>query len=338
MTINFINEVKQLASRIEGSLIFTLVRFLYALYRGAFDNVTVALINLCTLLVSFSLLYTLQHYKFIHNQGGRSLVRLLKLIQKFSTLILTQTLIKSVQPMDLENSNVVTLLQCLVSSVSLVIILTLLPREFHHSDNGQQFMRLVLFMFTDNTEFLVKRIAFGWTLPFLSATGFIFLYHTSEWYKDNAILVTLTKAFNLSLTNLMILSNWTVDIGSTEQTSQLTQLLGLLILFDALQDIYPEFSAMRDYAIWQGAAQVYNISKFEHLGGIELLVACIFVIFVFNLVFRLKSLVELSILIIINIILGNITSVVSTIHSHDVVTIVTLWLTVIEVVLESMRG
>ena len=60
-----------------------------------------------------------------------------------------------------------------------------------------------------------------------------------------------------------------VDIGSTEQVSQWTQLLSLLILFDVLQDIYPEFTAMRDYAIWQGAAQVYGLSKFEGISGIS---------------------------------------------------------------------
>eukprot|EP00960_Hanusia_phi_P064225 765736-Hanusia_phi.AAC.2 len=136
----------------------------------------------------------------------------------------------------------------------------------------------------------------------------------------------------------MIISNWTVDIGSTEQMSQLTQLLSLLILFDALQDVYPEFSAMRDYAIWQGAAQVYGLSKFENISGVSLLIVCIFVIFVFNIMFRLKSLVELSVLVIINIILGNVTSIVTTIHSNDVITIVVLWLTVIEVVLETLKN
>lgn len=335
--IDFLSEVKQLAYRIEGSLIFTLVRFLYSLYRGMFNNITIALINVCVLFISFILLNALRDSALLEHQSGKGLIRLLLLVEKFSTLVLTQTLIKSVQPMDLDNSNLVTLLQCLVSSVSLVMLLTLLPNKFHNSENGQQFMRLVLFMFTDNTEFLVTRIAFGWTLPFLAAAGFIFLYHTSEWYKSNQILVTLTKAFNLSLTNLMIVSNWTVNIGSTEQAAQLTQLLSLLILFDALQDVYPEFSAMRDYAIWQGAAQIYGLSKFENLPAVSLLVVCIFVIFTFNIVFRLKSLVELSVLIIINIILGNITQIVSTIHSNDVVTVVVLWLTVIEVALESLK-
>ena len=129
-----------------------------------------------------------------------------------------------------------------------------------------------------------------------------------------------------------------VDIGSTEQVSQWTQLLSLLILFDVLQDIYPEFTAMRDYAIWQGAAQVYGLSKFEGISGISLVVVCIFVIFSFNILFRLKSLVELSVLVVINVILANTTSIVSTIHSNDVVTIVILWLTIIEVVLDSLKN
>jgi len=361
--LDFFDEVKQLAYRIEGSLIFTLVRFLYSLYNDMFNNVTIMFINVFILIISFTASHLILH---THN---RTITRLLYLIQKFSTLVLTQTLIKSVQPMDLNiqkfstlvltqtliksvqpmdlnNSTLVTLLQCLVSSLSLVILLTLLPKAFHASENGQQFMRLVLFMFTDNTEFLVKRIDFGWTLPFLAMAGFVFLFHTSDWYHGSAILVTLTKAFNLSLTNLMILSSWTVSIGSTEQMSQLTQLIGLLVLFDALQDQFPEFSAMRDYAVWQGAAQIYNLSKYEQIynlskyesiSGVSLVIVCIFSIFVVQLSVKIKALVELSVLIVINVILHNITLIVSTIHNNDVVTIVILWLTIIEVVLEALK-
>lgn len=329
--LDFLNEVKQLAYRIEGSLIFTLVRFLYSLYNDMFNNVTIMFINVFILIICFSAT------QLILDPQNKTLARLLYLIQKFSTLVLTQTLIKSVQPMDLDNSTLVTLLQCLVSSLCLVILLTLLPKSFHSSENGQQFMRLVLFMFTDNTEFLVKRINFGWTLPFLAMAGFVFLFHTTDWYHGSAILVTLTKAFNLSLTNLMILSSWTVSIGSTEQMSQLTQLIGLLVLFDALQDQFPEFSAMRDYAVWQGAAQIYNLSKYESISGVSLTIVCIFTIFVVQLSVKIKALVELSVLIIINVILKNITLIVSTIHTNDVITIVILWLTIIEVVLEALK-
>jgi hypothetical protein len=336
--IDVFSEVRQLAHRIEGSLIFTLVRFLYSLFRNQFDNPTILFINLFMLAISFAFNRGILDALRLGSHTQKTLHRLLNLVQKFSTLVLTQALIKSVQPVDLDNSMLVTLLQCLVSSVCLVILLTLLPGGFHASENGQQFMRLVLYMFTDNTEFLVKRVSFGWTLPFLAMAGFVFLFHTSEWYRRSQILETLTKAFNLSLTNLMILSSWTVDIGSTEQMSQLTQLVGLLVLFDALQGVFPEFSAMRDYAVWQGAAQVYGLSKHEGVSGMSLVVVCLFVVFAVQASVRIKALVELAVLVVINVILGDITLVVSTIHTQDVVTIVVLWLTLIEVGLETLKS
>lgn len=326
-----------LVQRVEGALIFTIVRFLHSTLLEYFERDFVLFFNVSLIALSVFFMGLCRRYP------GRiqdNLLDLVRIVRKFGTLVLTQELIRSVQPDDLSNRGTVTLLQCLTSSVSLVILLNLLPQAFQSSENGQQFMRLVLYMFTDSTEFLVKRIQFGWTLPFLSMMGFVVLYHLKQRHSEDAIVLTLTRAFNISLTNMMILSSWTVNVVSSEKGAQIVQLISLLVLFDVVSKRYPEFEAMREYAVWQGASQLYTVSVTQGVSSFTFVSSIVFVIITLQVLQAPVSdaITELGVLSVTNVLIGQVQAMLRTLHSNDITTVIFLWLIVVEVVLRLLKA
>lgn len=329
-----------MTQRIEGALMFTMVRFLYALLRKGFGKNTIAFLNV---LVAF-MAYNLKRLVLM-GRGDISALKSLRYIsrvfQKFATLISTQAIIQSLQPVDLGTSSVLVQVECLAVSLCMLILLTLLPVAFKHSEDGMQFMRLVLFMFTDNTEFIIHRVAFGWTLPFLSMAGFIFMYRLKH-ERSSEIHMVLSQAFTLALTNMMILSTWTVNVHSTDSYSQLTQLISLLVLFDAISHVFGQFSAMRDYAVWQGAAQVYNMVVLQKINETAVIVVAGFVILILQVSSKYfmssGAITELSVLLILNIILGMIRRVITTLHANDTMIVVMLWIMVIEIFTSALKS
>lgn len=334
MSWDVVSDVLQMVQRIESALIYTLVRFLYSLIGDSFSPSVVIYLTSVLALV----FYGLRRVSGLFDGGLNAVQCVLyisRLFQKFSTLILTQAIIRSVQPPSLEGSSILLQVECLASSLCLLVLLAPLPRWLTESEDGQQFMRLVLYMFTSNTEFVVQQVHFGWTLPLLSAAGFVALNHIRRRTgSGDAVAVLVSRALTLSLTNMMILTSWTVELTSTDRASQLTQMVSLLVLFDAISRVYSEFGAMRDYAVWQGAAQIYGMLEMDGVGGSIVVVTSLFGIMglhVASSVFASSAAVtELLVLLVINEVLGQVKAMIHSIHSNDTVIIVTMWLIIIE--------
>jgi len=337
------SNVLQLSLRIESALIYTIVRFLYALLKRSLDMDVIAYLNIVVAFMAYNIRMLLRSGSY-ELSVERSIEYICKIFQKFATLISTQAIIQSLQPQDLETASAKAQIECLCVSLCVLVLLTLLPGSFKESEDGTQFMRLVLFMFTSNTEFIIQRVSFGWTLPFLSMAGFVVMYNLSKydggrWSEINTVI---SKAFTLSLTNMMILSSWTVNVHSSDSSPQLTQLVSLLVLFDAISVVFDQFSAMRDYAVWQGASQVYNMVVLQNINQTAMIMVSGLLILVLRAASSFfpssSAITELSVLIIINIVLGMIQKVVNTLHANDTMIVVMLWIMVIEILTTAMRS
>jgi len=335
-------DVLRMTQRVESALIYTLVRFIFSLVSNLFETSVVIYLNAVLALMFYDLRRLSLRFDDRLNVV-KSLTYISRLFQKFATLVLTQAIIRSVQPSDVQNINVFAQIQCLTVSLCLLIILTVLPDRARDSEDGQQFMRLVLYMFTSNTEFVIQRVSFGWTLPFLSAAGFFALYHMSHLNGNHGpVLLVLSRAFTLSLTNMMILTSWTVQLSSTDRISQMTQLVSLLVLFDAISHVFEQFEAMRDYAVWQGASQIYNMLEIDGVSSSIVITSALFGIMVVQASRRYfmssDAIVELLLLLVINEVLGQVQNMIDSIHTNDTAIIVTIWLIIIETILLIMKN
>lgn len=341
MSIDVVSNVVQMVVRVEGALVFTVVRFLYGLMQGKLDAGSIALF---AFVLSF-LAYDLQ----LMSGGADSSISFLRtlhyitgLVKKFATLIAIQAIIQNVQPPDLESASLFQQIQCFSVSLSILILVCVLPESFKDSEDGQQFFRLVLYMFASNTQFIVQRVSFGWTLPYLSMAGFFTLYRLQNSAARSPISETVFKALTLSLTNMMILSSWTVTVSSTDKLPQLIQLVSLLVIFDALSKVYGEFLTMRDYAVWQGASQVYDLILLKGVDQVPMIAIAFFIILFLQAVQGFfpssNAITELSVLLIINIVLGMVKGIITSLHSSDTIIIIVIWIIIIQVFVLAMKS
>jgi hypothetical protein len=335
-----LSSVLETVTRIESALTFTIVRFVYKTVGEHLDAVTIAFLSILVAALSYNTLAILED-KPTTVSMLRTLAYIAELVRKFAALVGIQAIIRSVQPMDPEAASLFQQIECFTVSLCIIILVCVLPRSFRESADGQQFLRLVLFMFASNTEFVVQRVSFGWTLPYLSMAAFFALSRLQHLPGHSAITATVLNAIILSLTNMMVLASWTISVTSTDKFPQITQLVSLLVIFDALSLRYPDFHTMRDYAIWQGAAQIFELIVAREVNRGSVVTVAVFVVLALQafrtFLPRTSALSELTVLILINTILGMVQQAVTALHMADTVVVIVLWIAVIHILITAVN-
>lgn len=335
-----LSSVLETVTRIESALTFTIVRFVYKTVGEYLDAVTIAFLSILVAALSYNTLALLKD-KPTTVSMLRTLAYIAELVRKFAALVGIQAIIRSVQPTNPQAASLFQQIECFTVSLCIIILVCVLPRSFRESADGQQFLRLVLFMFASNTEFVVQRVSFGWTLPYLSMAAFFALSRLQHLPGHSTITATVLNAIILSLTNMMVLASWTISVTSTDKFPQITQLVSLLVIFDALSLRYPDFHTMRDYAIWQGAAQIFELIAAREVNRGSVVTVAVFVVLALQAFHtflpRTSALSELTVLVLINTILGMVQQAVTALHMADTVVVIVLWIVVIHILITAVN-
>ena len=294
---DLVDDLLRIEQRIDSVITFALIRFVHSIGRTVFEEEELALLA-GTTLVLLHFVSTKTH-----------LASIVDMMKKILVMVFSQSVINVVSQNDallqLHNPHYSILLRAFTITTCLLVLMSLLCYAFRTVDAVQRSMTLLLYIYADATEFIIKQLKLGGLLGALLA---ILIYLTSYVYRHRSkvsfSVLYILRALNMVCINIVLQAIVDVDATYVGTEYQAAVLVIVLFLLDALSVVMPPLAESRDYAVWKSSQKIFILVDALDVGTDTMLFACLIVLGTKPLWHSLlTSVYELALLVIINVIL-----------------------------------
>jgi hypothetical protein len=320
-----------IATRLDSTINFTLVRFLYTVARDLFSNTEIMLAATTMLVLVHTLGFTApaRHHAYLAAEIAASL----------GSGLLGQALINSAtsdeRMVHMRIGTPARLAEEFVVATSMLLLASVVPQHLQAKEYVARALTILLYMYTDATQNAIAQLNFAWSPPFLCALLFVALQRFHKQLARRHTLQYLVKAINMVSINVLITSIGSINTDAADLHTSTTLLITTLFLINALTELSDIFIESRNFAIWKGAQQLFLV--YDELGvdsraTFALAVAVVLLHTSTKSAARLlwlnsNTLVEIFLLVVVNAIIDELAT--ATMGVHNMLQAFTLFLYII---------
>lgn len=325
-----VDTVKQISGRLDSTIMFTLIRFVYNMLKLTLDQHEI-------ILFTFVVIVFIKKLDAVISDKALGVVN--KLVTDIGSAVLSQAVVEMAvshgQILGDSASVSSKALQNFIAVTGVLILATVLPDSFRQYPYVARCITLLLYMYTDAMQGIVANIDLDSFIIYVCVFLYILLHRYQDWLARNQTLQYLTRAMTMLTVNVLQTSIVTTDVklGVTVSMSVQAILLCLALFFiDTLAQIAPTFSDSRNYAMWKGAQQLHAL--YDTLGIDFNVTVAISLIALWTRRLWTQSnstIVELSMLVLINVALSILSSYISNTFTPDKSVILFMYVEIIHI-------
>jgi hypothetical protein len=300
------DDFANIASRLDSTINFTLIRFLYSMMKPVLSNNEIILINVALLI-------------FI-NVGFASDILLnieviVTVIFSLSSGLVAQALINTATNDELlvsmKLNDIGRLVEQFTVTTAMLLFASIIPLKLQQKEYVSRAITILLYMYTDATQNIVDQVDFGWSPPFFCVLISILLQRHEAYLKSRVTLQYIVKALNMVSINILITSVSTIETNATDLYTSTALLIITLFAIDTMMKLSGDMEEGRNYAIWKGAQQLFFVYQELQISTlVTFVLAVIFVLMHTSSVrvvewlhLRNNTILELFLLVVVNVII-----------------------------------
>lgn len=309
-----------IASRLDSTINFTLIRFLYRVLQLKLNNNEIILVTATLLLFINTCLASniLLHIEVI-----------LALVVSLSSGLLAQALINIATSneilLSMQVNNTSRLLEQFTVTTTMLLFAATIPQKFQDKEYVARAITILLYMYTDATQNIIDQLDFGWSPPFLCILISMLLQKHTNYLQRHFILQYIVKALNMISINILITSVTTINTNATDLHTSTALLILTLFAIDAVMQLSANFQEGRNYAIWKGAQQLFLVyEEFQIATIISFVLAVIFILIhttsikiVEYLHLQNNTILEIFLLLVVNVIINELENDVLSVFNFE---------------------
>lgn len=300
-----------IAARLDSTINFTLIRFLFKTLQMVLSNHEIILINASLLL-------------FINTTFASNLLLnievILTVVASLSSGLIAQALINTATSNEILMSMTINqtsrLLEQFTVTTTMLLFASIIPRNLQKKEYVSRAITILLYMYTDATQNIVNQLDFKWSPPFLCVLICILLQKNHEYLEKRKTLQYIVKALNMVAINILITSVTTIDTNATDLHTSTALLIVTLFAIDALMQLSANLEEGRNYAIWKGAQQLFLVYQELKIDPIVTFVIALMFVMLHTTSIQIISILhlqndtilEIFLLVVVNVIIDQLQS------------------------------
>ena len=306
-------DIKAIHSRLDSTVMFTLIRFIFAILKLYLSNAEICFVCVIALLLTNGV------RRVMHDAHS---VLLFEVIDSLGSAVLSQAVINIATADErLMRFNVTQSQQLLLGFTvvsSLLLVVTIIPRTMRQLSYIDRSITLLLYMYTDATQYMIQQLDVSKSAGALSVLLYMILIRFKTTLKQFPTVQYVVKAINMVSINILLESISRRSGSLTAQHTRAFLLVVTLFVIDALNRVTMALNEGRDFAIWKGALQIFNMYIQTDIDiTVTLFAALLVLVAKHAATLNNSTLVELYMLITINVILHSVSTVTDTSFSLD---------------------
>jgi len=320
-----------IATRLDSTINFTLVRFLYMVAREALSNTEIVLAAVTVLVL-------------VNTAGATAAARrhaylAAEIAASLGSGLLGQALINSATSDErIVRMRLVTparLAEEFAVTTSMLLLASVVPQRLQAKEYVARALTILLYMYTDATQNVIAQLNFAWSPPFLCALLFVALQRFHVQLARRRTLQYLVKALNMVTLNILITSVGAINTDAADLHTNTALLLLTLFLINALTQFSDIFVESRNFAIWKGAQQLFLVYRELGIDSRATFALAVTVVLLHTsgraaarlLWLNSNTLVEIFLLVVVNAIIDELAT--ATMGVHNMLQAFTLFLYII---------
>lgn len=322
-----------IATRLDSTINFTLVRFLYTVTREQLSNAEIVLAAVSLLLV-------------VHTVGATAAARehaylAAEIAASLGSGLLGQALINAATSNErivhMQLGTPARLAEEFAVATCMLLLASVVPQRLQTKEYVARALTILLYMYTDATQNAIAQLNFAWSPPFVCALLFVGLQRFHAQLARRQTLQYLVKAFNMVSINILITSVSSVNPDAADLYTDTALLLLTLFLVNALTGFSDIFLEGRNFAIWKGAQQLFLVYREVGVDSRVTFALAVAVVLLHSsgqaaarlLWFNSSTLVEIFLLVVVNAIIDELAT--ATMGVHNMLQAFTLFLYIITI-------
>lgn len=321
------DDFMQIASRLDSTINFTLIRFLYKTLSLLASNHEIVLVN-ATLLLLVQTQFTKRLFFNI------SVIT--AIVRSLSSGLIAQALINSATNNDvlisMQLSSAGRVLEQLVVSTAMLLLASIIPQQMQAKEFVARSISILLYMYTDATQNIIQQLELGVSPAFLAVLLSIVLQQNSAYFLQHKTLQFIVKALNMVVINILITSVTVIDTTTSDLHTSTALLIITLFAIDAVFRItvsskthMSNLQEGRDYAIWKGGQQLFLVYQELRMDTwVTFVIALLCIMLHTNSVWLVRllhlqnnTLLEIFLLVVVNVIINQLQTYITQVFSIE---------------------
>lgn len=300
MDEHVISEIRDIGSRLDSLISYTIIKFIYKVCAGHLSDVEIVLFGTIT-----SILFSLSLHSIKLSAATRTICDLMR---KIGVLVVSQAFIGVLGVGENLTYDGVSTLHHVVQSMTVITCILMLsvtiPEYFQKSELVQRCITLLLYVYADATGSLFKLVEGGVIPTLLCLLLYVALHKYSSVINQRPSMAYLTRAVNMVSVNFILQSLGSLNNQAQSLPVQTILYIAVLFVVDMVSHVCIMFEETRDYAMWKVSQQLFMMYASYGLDmvlsiAISVLVLVTRAVWVENtqLVFQLMVLVVVSVVL-----------------------------------------
>ena len=300
MDAHVVEELRDIAGRLDIMISYTIIRFVYALCLVYLANTEIVLFGtICGIVFTAA----------VHSHSISNATRIVsELMRKTSLLVMAQALIGMLgvgtgMAYD-ASSSVLFVMQSMTVVTCILILLSVIPQYCQQSEVVSRCVTLLLYVYADATESLFRVVEDGLVPTLVCLLLYVAMHNYHAVVQRQHSLTFLMRAFNMVAINFILRSLSALSRDATTLAVQTVLYIVVLFVVDAVSHISTIFTETRDYAMWRVSQQLFLVYSSYNADLVLTMAGCILVLTTRNfwsdntqLVFQLVLLVTVSVVL-----------------------------------------
>lgn len=316
------DDIVSLYSRLDSSILFTLVRMGYDSLRRMFTNEEILLLTASTL----TLVTMLQSIRATLTNSVT-----LQVILTISSALLSQAIVNTVTDNTLIfHNHQLPSSHWLIDFVAITAVLLFAastPNSIQKLPFVNRSVTLILYMYTDATGILLHDIGVERLVLAAAILLYVLLIRFSTQLQNMPILLYFTKAVSMVSIDTILTGVSSIKHSKFDNATQAGILVIVVFIIEALCSLSSRLEEAKGFAVWKCAQLLFTIYTKQHIAAdiTFFLATLIFTGSVMGF-FAQNTLVQLMLLITVNVLLNSLTS---NLHTNTDVELFVLFISVL---------
>lgn len=331
------DELSEMEGRLDSTITFTLVRFLYNLAVSYLQMLDITMLCLVIALVCFILYPTTNSVrkKTVSENNSQvsqtALEVMIDMVLRFDFLILSQNIsdIAAKYASSTAEMHASIISGRIAAGFGILLLVGATPYQFTDLSVTQRSISMILYILTDSTSSIIQSLNVGVSPGLIAILSVIVLKKISA--DNKPTLIYVMKGVNMIIVNVFILS-------IVQDTYNVQEKMALLLLavftIDTLQSSDDILADSRNYAVWKTAQQLHTLYSMYKTDSSVLVTLSVFVLYmqtqmmVSNTSIN-STIVELLLLMTVNEVLSNIEDVMSSMNGMGSASLLMMYVIII---------
>lgn len=327
------SDLVDIHSRLDSTVMFTMIRFVYAVFRETFGDGDIAVICGAAVVASGIAMHLRAHL---------GTLLLFQVVFSLSSALLAQAVINvstyNSRLLHYSIQSAPRLLMDFIVVTSLLLGAAVIPPRVSRLPYINRAITILLYMYTDATEYIVEKLNMGITPSFVCILLYLVIVRYARFLATAPTLGYLVKALTMVSINVVLASVGTVNQQGSNRYTQAVLLLIVLFVIDAVHRVTGAVQEGRDFAVWKSSKLLFEIYDTLDISMLATLsIAMLFIVVKHATLSRNSTLVETFLLISVNAILASLSSYTAVAYNMDKILMLFIYVIIIHSAANAIR-